>query len=740
MAPRITIRRADRLAKALSAYEREQAGDADFIIPEDLSALTDEELSSLHTEAVNHFDAVYNGGEGLSDADLAALASLTEGIEAIQAETSSRQTAAAERAQQANELATRVHHEERTEEITETEDDGGTGDEGETQTQEGEEGAEGEGGSGGTGETGVVAGGTGQRRAVRVNLAQLSRRRGSTGQRPGAARTMNSVAFAGSSIGEYTAGQGVNWHDIGRILDRRLSSFNPGQFTAAQRARKHLRQQFSLATFHRNVPEELTIQHSGREHVDEIMARAADERRLEGGSLVAAGGWCAPSEIMYDFLELESRDGLVSVPEFGVRRGGIQFTTGIDYSDIYAGTGFSYTEAHDIAGTYDVDANGDGTGEPGDKPCYVVECPEFEEARLGIAGLCIKSGLLQQRGYPEILARTTRGALIAHDHKMSARVINAMVTGSTPVVMPANTVGALSPTLTAIELQVEHYRYVHRLRRGTTLEAIFPYWIRGAIRSDLALRAGLDLIDVTDARINNWFASRGIAPQFVYDWQPITGAAGAFVQWPATVQFLLYVAGTWTKGVSDVITLDTIYDSVLLGQNDFTALFTEEGWLVAKRGTDSRVVTVAICADGSTGAPVYLACDGEPAVAGDGIPALDLFDRIADELAELDRIADELEEDDHTAPTVGTLAISSETKTTLTLTVTGAADAGGLDPEPYRFSTNGGVTWSEWQTSNVYLASGLTAETTYHCRHETRDAAGNVSVGAIVNGITTSGT
>lgn len=69
-------------------------------------------------------------------------------------------------------------------------------------------------------------------------------------------------------------------------------------------------------------------------------------------------------------------------------------------------------------------------------------------------------------------------------------------------------------------------------------------------------------------------------------------------------------SGTWIKGGADVITLDTIYDSTLLGTNDYTALFTEEGILTARRGCDSRVVTVPICPTGDTGGGVAIDCDG----------------------------------------------------------------------------------------------------------------------------------
>lgn len=121
--------------------------------------------------------------------------------------------------------------------------------------------------------------------------------------------------------------------------------------------------------------------------------------------------------------------------------------------------------------------------------------------------------------------------------------------------------------------------------------------------------------------IRGWLNTRQIAPQFVYNWQAIdTTAASAFTAWPTTLSFMLYSAGTWVRGSSDIITLDTLYDSTLLANNDFTALFTEEGWLVAKRGHDSRVVTVGIEASGGTHIGVDITHQGTlaPAVAVPG--------------------------------------------------------------------------------------------------------------------------
>jgi hypothetical protein len=602
-----------RFARRLVAFEDQtpEAGDGDFVIPEDLTELTDEELAALHEEAVTHFDDLFGDGGGLSDADLAALATLTEGIETLLAESSVRAQRAAERVEAATVLAGKVHPADPDEN---TEDEEGDSSEVTDETPaEGETAPE---------EIAVAASAAEPaRKEIRVNLSGLRSRQPSYTPPPSQPaegqplRVQDVILAAGEGSG-FNQGEGIDWLQVGQIIDRRLSNFNGNKFEAAARAGDHLRQQLGIATIRKPFDPKLVLDSNDPSHVDEVLRYAMSEARLPGGSLVAAGGWCAPSEIIYDLFEMESRDGLVSVPEINIARGGIRWTVGPLFSDIYSSTGFTVSEADDIAGKY-VAGPYPTPATTGSKPVYQVDCPDFEEKRLNLSGLIISAGLLQQRGYPEVIARTTRGALVAHDHKMSVNVITALVAGSTAVTMTAAQVGATAPLLDSIEKQVEHYRYSLRLSRNTTLEAILPYWVHGVVRSDLSRRLGTDLspLSVTDAMIDDWFTQRGIRPQFVYDWQPLdTTSAANFKTWPATVSFLLYVAGTWVKGGSDVITLDTIYDSVLLGNNDYTALFSEEGWLVAKIGPDSRVVTVALNPSGRLAGGVDIASDGTEVV------------------------------------------------------------------------------------------------------------------------------
>ena len=598
----------------------------DLEIPENLSDLDSAALGDLRSKAVDAFQTLYAGGE-FTDEDLATLGTLTDGIEILSAEISSREQAAAERAAKAAEMAAKVGAdkpapadeddddtpaEEKAEaeaDIAEAEAEKKAAEEAEKKAKaaaaDAEPAAEVDSEPEAEAVTAAAPRGpiklSGIRRHVHTPAPAITEETSVEDTAPKARMTV-------ADVPGFAADSDASFEDLAVALDRRLQGFNSGAYAAAARAGRAMSERHGLAVVRKSFDERATV--NSPESADAAMAFAVNEKNLPGGSLVAAGGWCAPSETVYDLLEDESRDGLISLPEINVTRGGIKFTKGPKFSDLYAAPSFNFTEEEAKAGKYQPTSATDPTNKVGAKPVYNVPCTEFEEVRLSAAGIHIQANLLQQRGYPELVARTIRGALVAHEHKMSERIIASMERQSTAVSMDSGQIGAAAPILTAIELQVEHYRYAQRLSRSTTLEAVFPYWVHGAIRTDLSRRQGVDLIDINDARIDAWFKARGVNPQFVYDWQGIAGAAGDFKVWPGSLKFLLYSAGTFVKGGQDVITLDTVYDSVLLGQNDYTALFTEEGYLVAKRGHDARAVTVPLNPNGGTGTGIKLLANG----------------------------------------------------------------------------------------------------------------------------------
>lgn len=589
-----------RLVRLATAFDDATGDDEEtinFELPEDLTALGDDELANLREEALAAFDALYgDGDEPPSAEDVETMEALADAADAIRAEETRREEERQANAEQAEALAARVHGS-----TEESEDDGGeeTGDgdatdAGDTTEETSEEPAE-----------PVAASSAPARRGgINVTLPGVRRRQPSRQPREAEpAQSSGGTLVAAPDLGGGIGGQDdVSLRDIAEALNRRAAAVNSTQYEQAYRTGRRLTNSFGVLSIRKQFDDDLV---ASPDNANDVLDRAADERRLPGGSLVASSGWCSPSETIYDLFSLESSDGLISLPEIQVERGGIRHTPGPDFQSLFADRGFHFTEQDDIDGDYQPDDTG-----ATDKPCHPISCPTFSEDRLEVDGLCIQGHILQNRAYPEVTERVVSGSLVGHEHRLAGRIVSRLQTNSTAVPMPTDQVGAVAPLLTAIELQVEHYRYVHRMSRQSTLEVILPYWTLPALRSDLSRRLGVDLIDVSNARMMDWLATRGVSPQFIYNYQDLGGTADTQTAWPAEVKFLLYAAGTFVRGSADLITLESVFDSALFTQNDFTALFTEEAWLVAMRGHDSREVTVPICADGATHGGVEIACDG----------------------------------------------------------------------------------------------------------------------------------
>jgi hypothetical protein len=333
-----------------------------------------------------------------------------------------------------------------------------------------------------------------------------------------------------------------------------------------------------------DFPDELQINRTTADDM-EVLYHAIDESRLPQGSLVAAGGWCAPSETLYDLCSGETTEGMVSIPEVQVNRGGIRYTSGPDFGTIYSNVGFCQTEAQAISGTA--------------KPCFEVPCPTFTEVRLDVCGLCLKVPILTSVGYPELIQRWMSGSLIAHQHKMNAKVIAAMATAAGAALVPTGIGTTAGDIRAGLGIIADGLRAKYRLGMSASFEAVVPFWIKGAIKADLALRTGTDAASISDSDVQALFTSIGLNVQFVYDWQPLAANAVAY---PTTFQALVYPAGTFIKGVSDVINLSSVYDAASLAVNVYTGLFFEEGILVAKMCYEAALVTLPVCNAGRTGA------------------------------------------------------------------------------------------------------------------------------------------
>lgn len=402
--------------------------------------------------------------------------------------------------------------------------------------------------------------------------------------------------------------------DMARVADaflamtQRYGYFNSEKMKAGVYKMSPRHERHAVATIKRDEREFAVDASMSLETQFSIIMEAAREQHLSGGTVLAAGGWCAPSETMYGFCELETLDGLIDVPEVTARRGGIQFTKGPDFMTIFGDpdAGWIMTEA-------EVEAGEDL------KPCYAVECPPFTEVRLDAIGFCATAGLLTNAAYPELVRRVLNLIGIGHARRKSAETIARISTAIGAAVNWTEVGGGLNDVLGALELQAMRIRQSLAMSPTATIEAIGPYWYRAAARFELSRRLGLpDPFNVTDADVDHWLAVRGIRVQWVYDYQmlaatgtfPTVAPTATWTEWPANVEFMLYPAGAFVRLVNDVISLDVVHDHDMLTRNEYTAGFMEEGIAIANTCGFGVKVQVALNYDGTAGFPAIGAGEG----------------------------------------------------------------------------------------------------------------------------------
>lgn len=337
-------------------------------------------------------------------------------------------------------------------------------------------------------------------------------------------------------------------------------------------------------------------------------------------ALVAGGGWCAPSEQRYDFFNIAGVDGLIDLPTVGVSRGGIKYPTSPAIGDVFfqnvgsspasgfGGFAFTMSNATDPWLWTESDDILTVTGSV-NKPTLRVPCPAQNEVRLECYGLSITAGNLADDAYPEATQNFLKLAMVAYQHAINGRLIALMDTaagGATTISGGAATDAAAPRIFNAAGLAAADYRARYAMRTDDVLEVVLPYWVKEVIRGDLAWKAGVELMAVSDAEVNAFFTSRNLRPQWVNDYQVRGsgqfGAASALTAWPTTVNFLVYAAGTFLHGNGLSLDLGVIRDSVLNAENDHTAAWMEECHLIAMVGHAARKYTVGFNVNGSTSA------------------------------------------------------------------------------------------------------------------------------------------
>lgn len=544
---------------------------ADFELPDDIAALNDEDLSELLDGAVGAFDSKSTTSV-VTPKDLEQLRSLATAIKDIRAEQAARVEAATQAAAEIDALAAQVR--------------GGNVAEAATEAAETavEETAAAE-----TAEPVVepvpVPEATASATVVTrpaLNLSGIRRRQPNVLPPAPAPGTTITAAV---DVPGYAPGSPLDFGDITAGIISRANALKTANGGVGQ-----------VISYRHPYPQELIVTDSSSAPEGTTVALAASsQRRLPEKDLVASGGWCAPSETIYELTDTSCPDMLWDAPEIQLARGGLRYYKPLSL-DVSTMT-WVHTEADDISGA--------------EKPCFKIPCPEPVEVRCDAVGVCLEAGILTQRHFPELVAWYLRNAMVAHEIRIRQVLFQQALNTATPVVMPES-MGALSAVFGAIALQSADMIERHSLCESTALEVTLPWWSRNLFLADLARRNGVSINEVNVADIQALFSPLGVRIQWARGLSPAVptdiGGTTPAVDWPAEIRFLMYPAGGLQIGRGEEVNLGVVHDSTKFVTNDYTALFAEECVALVDRSVDTRLVTVPVCPTGETGAQTLITC------------------------------------------------------------------------------------------------------------------------------------
>lgn len=574
-----------------------------------LAEMNDAELSELLTKLGDAFDDKYGDGTGLTDETLTELETLGKQIKAAQDIATTRETEREERDRRAAELKNSVRP---SADADAQADEEGDGDEDNADAPAGELVAA-------QGDVPIVAAMqamTETANTMRAFAADYLKPDGDLNKRlrlgeiakyaPDAGvheERSEAVIVASADVPGFTQGGRVeNIYDLARAMHARARMLpitrtgDPNIYPVAA-----LQREFNFTLNENSTPQEM----------NEVLLAASDT-----SILTAAGGWCAPSEISYDFFNIVCEDGMIDLPTVGLNRGGVQYPTSPSFGDVVAipDIVWTWTEQDDIDAV---------TSDSVFKPCVRVECPTFVDRRADCFGFCVTAGNLVDYAYPELIANWLRLVFAIRAKATNAGIIDIMLNGggsgdAISASVPVDHTGLLGATTSAllqsIELSIIDYREKYSMCSDAIMEVVLPRWANAVVRADLANREGIDVFGVTNGMIADWFNLRGARVQFVGDWQvreagaPGTatpGGATALTQWPDTMEYMIFAPGTFVRGNSMSLDLGVTRDSVLNATNDHTAAWAEDCFAILKPGHESRVVTVALCPSGEVGARTF---------------------------------------------------------------------------------------------------------------------------------------
>ncbi|MBA8827926.1 hypothetical protein FHX42_005333, partial [Saccharopolyspora lacisalsi] len=450
--------------------------------------------------------------------------------------------------------------------------------------------------------------------------------------------TIKPFITAAADVPDVPAGQNMNMRDVANATLSRFRSMPIGQPNTGE-VRK------SVAVVNKGYPEALTASGKpGNDADTELVERVADEKQLPGGSLVAAAQlaeknngnvtaamdplptppgdvWCAPSQRDFELCPpLAQRSNMLDLPSMAMpSMGGIQWPTWWQFPDQHQppesnqpdGNPPGRNSWHGYNHMYDPDLKDPDFFKKNPKKCIQGPCPDWQEERLNLAYLCITGSILREYVWPSIAERFISDSLLSHARYMNGIYISTIMARSDnlPAFSANDTAGtngvngygigsAAEAVLERVGFLATWFRTTYRMAPDETLEGFAPLWFREYLKIDLERKLNRPHGSVSNAEVTALFAQWNTRIQWVMDhpedldngnqWNGsysggVMPGSGADANWPDNVTLTFYPAGSWVLAEDNIIRLDSLYSSEQLANNEYTALFTEDAWLLMNR-------------------------------------------------------------------------------------------------------------------------------------------------------------
>ena len=579
-------------------------------LPEDLAALSDDELTALLEEhevalsKVEQEDEEYVGGLS-ADEILVGLEAGVEQIEKIRSEQALRVEAAEAYKTKKAELAARAHPAEETTEVL-AEDEGDEGDKGDGDAGDGEGDSDADADADAKVEVEVPA----QKVVVAsveeaeedekppIEASRPTRVIYRRPPQPEADRQPDSDSPVGTTL---VAAAGIDGVPAGKHLDRLgLAEAMIEHAKRRSRPKKHkdgVEEKILIAAAEFPFPAERVLRPNDPDgNSAKIRAIGNPYLGIEGeNALTASGGLCAPLTPFYDIPDLAVTDRPVrdALPSFQAERGGVSVPSVSTIGDITSAID-TITEADDALG-----------GTFATKSCQDLTCPTWTDVPVTVISHCREYGNLNARAWPEGIAHENNLTMAAHARTAEARLLDRIKALSINVTLGADTLSAWSHLVNALGRTAASVRYLLRLGEDVRFRALMPAWLPEFLQVD-QVSAQWDRFMSKQNAINT-LGMYGINPAFYLD-TPSTGTsqgfsaetASAIDPFPGVTQIALFPEGTFLHLDGGTLELGLVRDSTLNSTNDYQ-VFGETFEDVARIGPAqaARWLSLDICPVGT---------------------------------------------------------------------------------------------------------------------------------------------